>query len=240
MITLIIDQNLGGESSMEITEKFQGETAREFALRMIKRNIISTILVPGTMISETEIANELGISRTPVREALIELGREKLVEILPQKGIKISLIDYALVDESRFTRMVLECAILEYICENREEIDFAKIEQNIELQEFYGKQKNNDKMWELDNEFHKELFVMSNKFQTYQLMNSMETHFDRVRALSLNEIISLKRVGEHKEILKALKAKEVSIAQELMKKHLSEYKVDKEEIFKKFPEYLIS
>ena len=60
---------------MEVYPKLRGETARDYALRVLKGNIISLDLKPGTAISENELATELGISRTPVREAVIELAK---------------------------------------------------------------------------------------------------------------------------------------------------------------------
>ena len=75
---------------------------------MLKENIISMELKPGAMVSENELAAQLGLSRTPVREALMDMAQYGLVDILPQRGSRISLIDYALVEEARFAREVLE------------------------------------------------------------------------------------------------------------------------------------
>ena len=76
---------------MIVYERLKRETAREYALRIIRQNIISLDLEPGSRISENELASELGISRTPVREALIELSKIKVIEIYPQRGSYISL-----------------------------------------------------------------------------------------------------------------------------------------------------
>ena len=65
---------------MEVYPKLRGETARDYALRVLTGNIISLDLKPGTAISENELASELGISRTPVREAIIELAKAYLIE----------------------------------------------------------------------------------------------------------------------------------------------------------------
>ena len=83
---------------MKLEERHYAETAREYALRMLKENIISMELKPGAMVSENELAAQLGLSRTPVREALMDMAQYGLVDILPQRGSRISLIDYALVE----------------------------------------------------------------------------------------------------------------------------------------------
>ena len=99
---------------MQLSERLARETGRDYALRIIKENIISLDLAPGSPISENELAAELGLSRTPVREALIELAKVKIVEITPQKKSLVAPIDYELVEESRFMRNVLECAVVKW------------------------------------------------------------------------------------------------------------------------------
>ena len=85
---------------MRLTERYSKETGREYALRMLKDNIIHLDLIPGSMLSENELSSEMHLSRTPVREALIELSKVKIVEIYPQKGSAVALIDYNLVEEA--------------------------------------------------------------------------------------------------------------------------------------------
>ncbi len=110
---------------MIIETKQPKETAAEYALRVLKENIISLDLAPGSMVSENEIAAQLGISRTPVREALIELSRVGIVQIMPQKGSRINLIDYGMVEESRFLRLVLEREVVKLICMNETRADLS-------------------------------------------------------------------------------------------------------------------
>ena len=97
---------------MVILQKERSENSRSYAVRVLLYNIIHLELQPGTAVSENELSTTLSLSRTPVREALIELNRIGLVEILPQRGSYISKIDYNIVEESRFLRLVTENAIL--------------------------------------------------------------------------------------------------------------------------------
>ena len=97
---------------MRLLKRLPRETARDYAFRMIKDNIIRLELEPGCLISENELAAELGLSRTPVREALIALSRARVVEITPQKRSIVAPIDETLVEEARFVRDVLECAVV--------------------------------------------------------------------------------------------------------------------------------
>jgi DNA-binding GntR family transcriptional regulator len=190
------------------------------------------------MVSENEISAKLGVSRTPVREALIELGKANIVEIFPQKGSRILLIDYSLVEESSFLRLVLENAILRIDCEAFESLDMGALEENVRLQEFYSDKRSPDKLMELDNEFHRGLFALANKMQCYRwMMDGMTIHFDRVRSMSLSTVKDTKIVGDHRAILEAIKAGKADEAVAVMTKHLSRYKVDREAIRAEYPDY---
>ena len=103
---------------MKIEEKRSGETAREYAYRTIRDNIISLDLEPGSPFNDMEMSQHIGISRTPVREAVIQLSEEsRIIEIFPQRGMRIALIDVELVEEARFLRLVLEKAAAELVCD---------------------------------------------------------------------------------------------------------------------------
>src|SRR5699024_109625 len=123
-----------GGSLMQILERLPRETGRDYALRTIRDNIITLKLEPGSQISENELAAEMDLSRTPVREALIELSKVKIIEIYPQRKSMVSLIDYELVEESRFMRNLLECAVAELDCEMATPQDIRRLEDNLQLQ----------------------------------------------------------------------------------------------------------
>ncbi len=225
---------------MLVTERLSGETAREYALRILKNNIISLELKPGGSISENELAKELGISRTPIREAIIDLHNAHIVEIFPQKGSYISLIDSNLVEESRFLREVLDIAVIRLACQIATAEDIAKLEENVKLQEFYLSNYDSNKIMELDNEFHKMIFTMTKKDSIYAMKNTIMIHFDRVRVLSLVCVKDTKIVMDHKMMLEAIKNKDEDAAVELVKKHLSRYHIQEEELREQYSEYFKS
>lgn len=223
---------------MIIEVKRPKETASEYALRVLKKNIISLDLAPGSMVSENEIAAQLGISRTPVREALIELSRVGIVEILPQKGSRINLIDYSMVEESHFLRLVLEREVVKLICTSEQRIDLSSLEENLRLQSFYVGHQNPEKLLELDNQFHALLFLLANKVQCYGwMMEGLTVHFDRVRSMSLSVVKDIKIVNDHQAIVQALADRDSEMAEQLMEKHLSRYKIDEQAIRETYPAY---
>lgn len=222
---------------MELYTKLPKETARDYALRVLKGNIISLELAPGTAISENELAAEIGISRTPVREAIIELAKAYLIEIYPQRGSFVSLIDPKMVDEARFLRRVMDTAVIEEVCETADEEGIRLLEENVELQEFYLSKGTTDKLFDLDNKFHRDIYVVAKKDIIYDIHSTLMIHFDRVRNLSVVTVKNNGIVGEHRAMLEAIKAKDKKTASELVAKHLDHYQVDEIEIRSRRPEF---
>lgn len=222
---------------MKDLERFAGETARDYAFRVLKDNIVSLELRPGTLISENEIATELGLSRTPVREAIIDLAKASIIEIMPQRGSYVALIDPKMVEESRFLRQVLDRAVIQVACDLANEDDIAKMEENVHLQEFYLEKENAAKIFELDNEFHQLIYDAADKKTIYDMRSTIMIHFDRVRTLSVVTVKDMKIVADHRGMLEAIKAKDKERAVELVNKHLSRYQVDEFMIKEQYPEY---
>ncbi len=222
---------------MHILERLPRETGRDYALRTIKENIVHLELEPGSQISENELAAEMGLSRTPVREALIELSKVKIVEIQPQKKTTVALIDYKLVDEARFMRNLMECAVAELDCRMASEQDIARLRENVRLQTFYLESYYPDSLMTLDNEFHALLFEIAQKSQVYQLMQGIAIHFDRVRSLALNSVKNPKIIEDHEAIIDAIEQRDVAKAHEQMDRHLNRYRIDEQAIRAAYPRY---
>lgn len=222
---------------MELYTKLPKETARDYALRVLKGNIISLELAPGTSISENELAAEIGISRTPVREAIIELAKAYLIEIYPQRGSFVSLIDSKMVEEARFLRRVMDTAVIEEVCETCDEEGLRLLEENVELQEFYLSKGMTDKIFDLDNKFHRSIYVVAKKDIIYDIHSTLMIHFDRVRNLSVVTVKNNGIVGEHRAMIEAIRAKDKKAASELVAKHLDHYQVDEKEIKSRRPEF---
>ena len=222
---------------MKYTEKKNKESNREFALRVIRENIVNLELAPGSMISEQDIANELNLSRTPVHEAMQELSSTNIITILPQRGSHVSLIDMARVDEAVFVRSTIESAITEMACKEATEEDIQAMEENVTLQRFYFEKNNLDKIMELDNAFHEMMYKITNKMQCHYMVRLMSIHYDRIRELNLHSFNPERIVKEHEEILEAFKNKDSAAAKKAIDKHLERHYAQEDEIKKKFSQY---
>lgn len=225
---------------MRIEERRYAETARDYALRILKSNIISMELEPGAMVSENELAAQMGLSRTPVREALMDLAKCRVVDVLPQRGSRIALIDYSLVEEARFARSVLEVAVLDQVCERITPADIAQLRQNVRLQTFTQEPGLGDSLslMELDDAFHQMLFRIAQKENTFSMLCGMTIHFDRVRNLALNVVKDIKIIEDHQQICEAVAMRDAEKAKAIMTQHLGRVKVDEEAIRSVYPQYI--
>ncbi|MCQ2575183.1 MAG: GntR family transcriptional regulator [Treponema sp.] len=222
---------------MKFEDKMDKESNRDYAYRVIHDNIINLELKPGSMISEQDLADELEISRTPVHEALQELSKTKIIEIFPQKGSLVSLIDMKLVNEGRFVRSTLEAPITELACQLATSEDIQRLEENLNLQEFYIKKQNLEKILELDDDFHRYMYQIADKMQTYIMVKNMNIHYDRFRQLKLHVSTAFPLVDEHKEILDAIIAKDCTVAKDLVIAHLSKINADEKELRKAYGQF---
>lgn len=225
---------------MHIAPKQANENNREYAFRVVRENILNLEIQPGSMIGEQDIAQQLNMSRTPVHEALLELSKSKIVEILPQRGCRVSMIDLSLVEEARFIRKTMESAIVQMACDMATERDILELQDNVRLQEFYLATQSMDKIMELDDAFHSYMYKLCNKMQCYYMVQLMNVHFDRLRAMSLHSVKEIKIVDDHKALLEAIKNKDKAEALRLLEKHLSRLEVDKDAIKAQYPEYFVN
>ena len=100
-------------------EKKQKETGKEYAYRVLKGNIMSLELKPGELLSESDLSEKLNISRTPIREIIMILKGEHLIEVKPQAGTYVSLIDRELIDEAIFKGTANQQRIITGYLENK-------------------------------------------------------------------------------------------------------------------------
>lgn len=232
------DDNL---KKVTVLQRKENEPIGDYASRVIEYNIINMFLAPGTFISEKIISEILNISRTPVREAFSRLEKINFIEIYPQKATRVSLIDINIIDEMSFMRRTLEKEIIKIVCNKRAEKDLELLNDNIDK---YKKNiKNNDlyKLLDIDNNFHKILFLIDNKKLAYNIVKDSMKHLNRARIFNIIEmdknetLINRNRtLKEHQDIFQAIKERNSKKAVSLIETHLTE---DLKLLKSKFPDY---
>lgn len=196
-------------------------------------------LKPGEAIKEIELSNVLGVSRTPLREALVQLIEEKLIVVFPQKGSFVSKIDLDIVEEAIFVRELCESEILKLACKDEKKDFLVDLEKNLACQEIteeYG--KNLYEFFDLDNEFHYILFKYFNKKNSWKAIQRLSTHYDRLRLLEALEQTNLKTtLKQHFLILEVIKSGNSKEVKELVKEHLTKYTESIKLYKEKYPNY---
>ena len=177
---------------------------------MLKDNIMSLELKPGDLLSESDLSEKLNISRTPIREVLMRLKNEHLIEVKPQSGTYVSLIDYSLINEAIFMRTTLEKEVLREACEYFPEELFMELEKNLFAQKLLADKEGKEiEIHNLDKKFHKLIFLGCNKINIWDSIMNISTHYNRMRLLSEMKSNKKQIIDQHEEMLSIIKNKEV-------------------------------
>lgn len=213
-------------------------STREQVYSMMKKRILSLQLRPGTNISEKEMSAEFNVSRTPVRESFLRLAQEGLLDIYPQRGTFVSLIDLNMVEEARFMREHLERAIIRLACECLQKDQLLILDMNLSMQRLCIEQQDYKRMFELDQEFHKTIFEGCNKVNVWTVIQQMNNDFNRSRMLRLASDFNWNIIFEqHICIIRAIKEGNPDHAESLMKEHLMLATIDKGSLKEAYPGY---
>ena len=215
-------------------------TTRELVYQILKSEILSFTYQPGQGISEYETAQKLQVSRTPVREAFIKLSQENLLDIFPQKGTYVTLIDSAQVEESKFVRHTLEREIVQQACCSFPREELFQMQSHLVLQELCIEQENYMKFFELDEALHGTLFRGCRKERTWLLLQQMNNHYNRVRVLNLSEGYDwVQLLHQHRELLRAINEKNPELGLKVIDEHLNKVVFDLDHLKKHFEHYFV-
>lgn len=225
---------------IEVFERTEHESAKNYVLRVLTDNIVNTRLEPGQKLNEPELCRQLGVSRTPFREAELELAQRRLIEIHPKIGTYVSLIDAELVEEVRHLREILEAEVSRIACGKltREALD--RLWENVTLWHMYIERGQEEKIFDLDKEFHRMLYVESGCRYWYELVENVAPHFDRTTILSFRCRPATAIYGDHVSLLKAIEKKDEHEASRIARQHMQRYKENLSAILGGFPQYFKS
>lgn len=206
---------------MILYDKLDKETGKEYVYRVLKDNIMCLELKPGELISESELAKKLNVSRTPIREVLIKLKGEKLIEVKPQAGTYVSLIDWKIIKEAIFMRYNLEKEALKEACDNFSEDTLMELEKCLFAQKLIKNRADNLlEFHNLDKEFHRLLFEGVEKSNVWESISNISTHYNRMRLLAEMKLNKEFLVDQHMTYLDIIKNKDKDIIEEFVFNHI--------------------
>ena len=225
---------------LSIPPKEPGENGRKYAYRVLYNGIMSLDFPPGMLLVDAELSQALQISRTPIREAIVSLVESKLVEVYPQRSSCVSRLNLDAIEEGVFLRYNIERAILREAIRNADGNDLSLMRQNIEQQKSNLESGNLDRYMELDNAFHKLLYLAAGKPWTWSTVMRIVTHHDRVRRLQV-------RLGtdqlwpaheEHRQLFHAVMTRSEANMDDFLYEHLTAgYRRALPELMQKYPDY---
>jgi DNA-binding GntR family transcriptional regulator len=204
----------------------------------LRSSIIRLRLKPGEAIDMAAVAEEYGVSRSPVRDALLKLEKEGLVDLMPQKGSFVSRIDLGRMHEERFLRASLEEKVVEAFIASRAEADMSRLQESLRLQRSRLEAKDYDDFLDIDDEFHHVLYEGAGKRMCWDLVQSMSGHYRRARLLVLgNGSVPRENYREHRELFDRIKGGDAEGAIASIRAHLAKLNLEEGGLVEAFPDY---
>jgi DNA-binding GntR family transcriptional regulator len=220
------------------SEKSQTGSVQDSVYTALRKSIINLNLTPGTAISEKEVGLRYKVSRTPVREAFINLSKEGLVKVIPQKETQVSLIDFGRVDQEFFLRESLEMAVLPPFIAHCQSGHFSELGRLIEMQQDAFARNEYINFLNHDDAFHRIFFEAAGQELSWEVLERMCGHYHRVRLLSIGlNGIAKNIVSQHKRLFSALKKKDLRSAMAVLNLHLHKLSSEEKALQAEFPEY---
>ena len=188
----------------------------------IKAALLTFRLPPGDSLVETDLARQLGISKTPVRDALSRLEKEGFIEKIPYKGYRVVEISIDAMEEIFEIRAVLEGLSARQATINFRSEDIQQAENLIAHHREALEAKNYPQAGVFNSRFHSLLLERSGNRFLKQILANLDDHLQRYRVLSNFQVgRKLKSVEEHRQVLAAIKARDAEQAEQAIREHLT-------------------
>ncbi|MEW9585740.1 GntR family transcriptional regulator [Paraburkholderia sp. DGU8] len=205
----------------------------------LREMILSLELAPGTVLSRADLATQYGLSQTPVRDALMKLGEEGLVDIFPQHATVVSQINVTSALQAHFLRRAIELEVVRTLSQQRDAALIAQLRAMIAGQKKLRDVKNYEQFSVLDQAFHRQMYEAAGVPQLWDLVRRGGGHIDRLRRLHLPVAGKTTAVvRDHARIVDAIEKGDAESAQAALRKHLSGTLNQLEQIRASHPDFL--
>ncbi|HEX4752946.1 MAG TPA: GntR family transcriptional regulator [Solirubrobacterales bacterium] len=213
-------------------------SAGPYLYAALRDQIVRAELAPGERLSEAELGERLGVSRTPIREALGRLRDDRLVEVRPQIGTFVSRISPQSVSDAQFIREALECTAVRVSAELADEESMAQLQENLRAQERATDRIDIDSWLLLDDTFHRNLCDLSGHPAVWPVNERAKSHLNRLRRLSLSMPDYLSTmVDDHRVVADAVADHDPDAAETALREHLRAVLREVPRIREQHPDY---
>jgi GntR family transcriptional regulator, rspAB operon transcriptional repressor len=199
----------------------RANTSANIIYRELRADILSLRRKPGDAVSEKEIAASRGVSRTPVREALLRLADDRLIDIVPQSGTFVARIPLGALPEAILVRRSLEQLTAGLAAEHATRADMVRLRDSLQIQRRTAAAGDRDRFHEADEEFHAAIATAAGYPGIWTLIQQVKIQVDRYRRLTLpvpGRMVQV--VKEHKRIVAAIEARDPARAAAAIAAHL--------------------
>jgi DNA-binding GntR family transcriptional regulator len=215
-------------------------TSAVLVYETLHEDIIALRIQPGASLSENDLASRYGVSRTPVREALLRLADEGLVEIVPKSGTTVSRIPYAQLNEAIVIRKALEEVAVREASRRATKSQITGLWSLVERQREAAKADDRKGFHAADEAFHAAIAEAAGYPGIWQLVNQVKVQVDRIRHLTLPEGGRMLRVTkEHAAVLTAMEKRDAERAIAAMRSHLDGLDHSLPDIRRRNPDFFV-
>lgn len=209
------------EQGGSVLRSIRRRNLREEAVDALRAAILGGELEPGSIHSAVSLAEHLGVSPTPVREAMLELARSGLVEVLPNRGFRVTVVDDQDLHETWELRLLLEVPSLELVIKHASEEELDALERPLTMLEVAAQRNDVPAFLVADREFHLNLLALAGNHRLVEIVAGLR---DQTRIVGLQSLAAAHALettaAEHRPILDALRARDLREAERLMTGHL--------------------
>lgn len=194
----------------------------DIVFEFLRDAILTGKLKPGERLMEIALAERLGVSRTPVREAMKKLEQENFIEMVPRKGAYVADINAKDMLDVLEIRALLEGFASALASTRMSEKELKELEKFVEKFEKAILLEDKDSLIEIDNKFHDLIYRSTRNNKLTDLIKGLQDQFHRFRIIYFSEFDDYERISEgHKLILKAIKAQDSQMARQLAEEHIN-------------------
>ncbi len=208
---------------MKLDNKFkERKSLGQDVFDYLKKSIIDQSIEPGSRLVESRIAEMLGISRTPLREALHKLEREDWIEKIPSGGFQVVTLTRDDIEQTFGIRSVLEAYAARLAAENHNAKDLLPLEKKMkEFQKCLEKEHDYVKLHKINTQFHDHLYALSKSQKLIKMINQLRAHISRFRQIILkHEAYARKSNHDHIKMVEAIKKKDGAAVEQLVRAHI--------------------
>ncbi|TWF49455.1 GntR family transcriptional regulator [Neorhizobium alkalisoli] len=222
----------------------QLDRSRQVALQVheiLRERILKVQLVPGTVLSRASLQLEFGVSQTPVRDALMRLQEEGLVEVYPQYATVVAKIDIDHARQAQFLRLSIELEAVRRLTETSPAETAAEMREILARQKLVASPETYDVFDNIDREFHRKLYEKTGIPQLWTNVRRQSVNLDRLRRLNLPMPGKMQTVlTDHEAIVEAIASGRAEDATAALRKHLSGTLSIIDLISAEFPDYILA